>query len=110
MQTIAREDSVADHPAFVPKSEEKGRKKAEKDKHKTQKSVKEKSVHPKKKSQPKKLGNEFFEELTESETAFFQTVKKVKKNLSSREEGRRALSTRFSLAPFKICIPASFET
>lgn len=45
--------------------------------------VKEKSKQSKKKSRTRKLEKDdtFFEELAESEAAFFQTVKRVKKNL-----------------------------
>lgn len=77
MQTKIREDSITDS-AFVSA---KYRPKTEKDKYKAQ--VREKSEHLKKKSRTRKLEKE--EKLTESEEAFFQTVKKVKKNLSSRK-------------------------
>lgn len=81
MQASVHEDSVADYSPFISKNRNKG-----KDKEKAH--IKEKDEHPKKKSQARKLkkNDTFFEELTELEATFFQTVKRVKKNLSRREE------------------------
>lgn len=81
MQASVHEDSAADL-AFISKNRYKKGNDKEKDKNKTQ--IKEKSEHPKKKSRIKKSekNDKFFEELTEPEAVFFQTVKKVEKNLS----------------------------
>lgn len=82
----ASEDSVADHSAFVSKN---GQKKGNnKEKHKNKVQVKEKGERFKKKARARRLEKDgmFFEELAESQATFFQTVKRVKKNLSSREE------------------------
>ncbi|XP_077262113.1 dynein intermediate chain 3, ciliary-like isoform X1 [Temnothorax americanus] len=86
MQAGVHEDSTADHLTFVSKNRHKKGNNKEKNKNRAQ--VKEKVEHSTKKSRMRKLEKDdtFFEELTESEAAFFQTVKRVKNNLSSREE------------------------
>lgn len=74
------EDSAMDRPAFISK------KKGYKEKIEKNKAlIKEKDNHLRKKPQIKRF-DAFFEELADSEAAFFQIVNKVKKNLNSREE------------------------
>ncbi|XP_071582849.1 uncharacterized protein [Temnothorax nylanderi] len=76
MQAGVHEDSTADHLTFVSKNRRK--KGNNKGKNKNRAQVKEKVEHSRKKSRMRKLEKDgtFFEELTESEAAFFQTVKK----------------------------------
>lgn len=84
MQANIHENSAMDRSAFI--SKKKGN---NQEKNKNNVLIKGKGEHPKKKSRMKRLEKDdtFFKELADSEAAFFQTVKKVKKNLSSREEG-----------------------
>lgn len=86
MRASVLEDSAVDH------SKNRQKKGNNKEKHKMQ--IKEKGEQPKKKSRTRRLEKDdtFFEELAESEVAFFQTVKRVKKNLSSREEEKEYFS------------------
>ncbi|XP_011880521.1 PREDICTED: uncharacterized protein LOC105569014 [Vollenhovia emeryi] len=74
MPANIHEDSAADHDAFVPKSRHQKRNNKGGNKSKTQ--VREKGEHPRKKYRTKKMEKDhtFFEELTESEEAFFQAV------------------------------------
>ncbi|KYN06592.1 Dynein intermediate chain 3, ciliary [Cyphomyrmex costatus] len=72
MQASIHEDSASDRSAFILK------KKGNQEKNKNKAPVKEKGEQPKKKSRMKRLEKDdtFFEELADSEAAFFQTVKK----------------------------------
>jgi len=90
MQASVHEDFAMDSSMFVSKHRKK-KEDNEKNKNKAVQ-VKEKGEHPKKKSRRLEKNDTFFEELAESEAAFFQTVKRVKKNLSSREEEKMHFS------------------
>jgi len=91
MQASVHEDFAMDSSTFISKHRKK-KEDNEKNKNKAVQ-VKEKG-DPKKKSRTRKLekNDTFFEELAESEAAFFQTVKRVKKNLSSQEEEKMHFS------------------
>lgn len=90
MQASVLEDSAADRSV----SKNKHKKGNNKEKHKNKVQVKEKGEQPKKKPRSRRSEKDdtFFEELAESEAAFFLTVKRVKKNLSSREEEKKHFS------------------
>jgi len=92
MRASVHEDFAMDSSTFVSKHRKK-KEDNEKNKNKAVQ-VKEKGEHPKKKSRTRRLekNDTFFEELAESEAAFFQTVKRVKENLSSREEEKMHFS------------------
>ena len=76
MQPSIHEDSAMDRSVFISMKKGNNREKS-----KNKMLVKEKGDLPKKKSRMKRLEKDdtFFEELVDSEAAFFQTVKKVKK-------------------------------
>ncbi|KAL6259716.1 hypothetical protein P5V15_009629 [Pogonomyrmex californicus] len=83
----ASEDFATDHSALVSKKHKNTENNKEKNKDRTQ--VKEKGEHSKKKFRTRRLEKDdksFFEELAESEAAFFQTVKKEFSNYSKLED------------------------
>lgn len=90
---VREEDSASDHSSLASKREQKKRGDREKSRDKSVQAghVKTREELPRKRFRRKAKDEAFFEELAETEAAFFHTVERVTKTLSSRGEKRSAL-------------------